>query len=364
MALSLCGGGLAAQNTFLVDASGLQAAIDAAAPGDVLRVQSGSLGFSALRIDKPLAIHIDAGIVFFAVDTAISGIPAGTTLVLQGLDSRGGRLTVQDCAGPVVLAGCTLQISGGTVVRRCGDVAVEDSQLTGGLLVESSTLLLHGSTVRGLEPVPHLTVTTGPALDLRNSDVGICDCTLWGGTQTVSPLGDPSRPALELAASSARAAGTTSLVAGSGVWTQDVDAVSGNGSLVYDDRTTFVPLFNGAPIGAGVTGSALRLPTVAVTRSSIGSSATFTGRGEPNGVFGLLLGLPGPSFTLPGIDGAGRVRGFVVLLTAGFDGQGQFSFSYAVPNNPVLRASPFRWQAVATVGLRLVWSEPATEAHF
>jgi len=354
---------LAAQNTIIVNDGGVQAAIDAASPGDVLLVRPASVLFVALRIDKPLAIHFDAGFQMLGRSIDVTSVPAGTSLVLQGLRANGVTFTVTNCAGSVLLAGAEVHATTAVTVRNCDDFAVEDSLLACGVVAENSHVLVHGSTLEGFDSVPHYSVSTGPGLLARRSDVGISESRLDGGDQlTTSPF-DPSSPALLLDAATVRIARQSTLVAGSGLWTGDVDAIAGTGTLSHDDRIVLLPLHNGAPIASGVAASVRRIPTMAIARSAIGTTTTFTAHGEPNGAMGLLLGFPGPAFTLPGILGAGRIARFTVVTTAAFDGQGRFGFSFAVPNDPVLRAFTFRWQAVATLGANLVWSEPTSEAH-
>lgn len=354
---------LASQNTIIVNDGALQAAIDAAVPGDILLVRPALLGFQSLRIDKPLAIHCDVGFRCLSVFVEVSNIPAGSRLVLQGLDASGGSLSVTGCAGSVLLAGLTLASTRPVSVQDCADVAIEDSRLGAGLHAERSVVLVHGSTLHGVDSQAHFSSATTPAVRARDAEVGLSDCVLVGGSQTVSSTAEPSSSALLLESATARLAGTSSLAAGSGLWQGNVDAVAGTGALTHDDRIPLVPLHNGAPIGSGVAGTVLRIPVVSITRSAIGTTTTFTAQGEPGGLFGLALGIPGPRFTVPGIVGAGRIAHFTAMATGSFDGQGSFSFSFPVPDDPILRAWIFRWQAVATVGAQIVWSEPATEAH-
>lgn len=178
------GPGALANGVRIVDASGsgaywpIQAAVDAAADGDVLLVGAGSYaGFSVSG--KGLAILAQPGAqVVVTSGIEISGVPAGSILVLSGLEVRGltyqhairasncaGTLRIQDC---ISTGGSNLYTGGGMgaglELLDCASVSVTHCQLFGGdnhdnvpggvgLHALSSSVAVHDSLLRGGEGI-------------------------------------------------------------------------------------------------------------------------------------------------------------------------------------------------------------------
>lgn len=150
----------------------IQAAVDAAADGDVVLVRTNSA--SAFTIDgKGIAVLGDGAMVAVYGQAAVRNVPASKTAVLSNLHVNGSitnpPMLVQDCAGSVRIQGCEFvggppallqgTPSGGHVLN-CADVALTGCTLSGGngqnqgmggvgLFVLLSNLAVSNSSITG-----------------------------------------------------------------------------------------------------------------------------------------------------------------------------------------------------------------------
>lgn len=143
----------AAQSIHLVSAAGdgdfttLQAAIDAAAPGDVLLVRPGEYAGAVLS-GKPLTLLAAEGEgVVVQGELFVEGLPADTLTLINGLDVEGEpgagqpALRAEHCAGTLWVQSCELRgsagqgssnASTGVFIDDCADVVFLRSTLLGG----------------------------------------------------------------------------------------------------------------------------------------------------------------------------------------------------------------------------------------
>jgi hypothetical protein len=168
MGLLLLASPLAAASTWVVDASGgghftsIQAAIDAAAPGDVLLVESGF--YSAFTLDK---------------DLSILGPESGPTPYVLG-----ESWLLMDSAEIAGLRFNTLEVHGATGVVLLDDIEV-DGLLSGfeacnGMRIESCAQVhIARSSIHGKDGDPSC---ESRALGVVDSNVTLTGCTLVGGT--------------------------------------------------------------------------------------------------------------------------------------------------------------------------------------
>lgn len=151
--------GVARASTYVVDSSGagqfldIQAAVDAAAPGDVLLVQHGVNGhYAGFALDKPLVI-IGYGGVSGVGATLVHDTAAGERVALVDMGFQ--QLDVSNCIGPVLVQGANFQQQRFTV-SASNDVRFAQVRVAG-------------------DP-------THPALRVQSSRVEIVDSTLGGGS--------------------------------------------------------------------------------------------------------------------------------------------------------------------------------------
>ncbi|HZN38587.1 MAG TPA: hypothetical protein VFD82_07275 [Planctomycetota bacterium] len=156
-------GALEAQSLWTVDITGatgfttIQAAINAAADGDVIVIKSGNYTTGSFDVnDKALTFIEDAGAVATAVSARITN-PNGKTVAIRGIDFRrnspavsglnpGRNLHVIDNTGTVWLEDCTFE-TGGVIVAAPGPTypAIDSSNSA----AAGGTLWLTRCTVRG-----------------------------------------------------------------------------------------------------------------------------------------------------------------------------------------------------------------------
>ena len=118
------------------DFTDIQPAVDAAGPGDVVLVHSGT--YTAVTVSKSLSIvaaheaSVDCGGI------EVLGLGAGERVLFSGLDTdvaTGVAARVVDCAGAVRFQDCDLSGAAGSnggVVQQSADVVFVDSELQGG----------------------------------------------------------------------------------------------------------------------------------------------------------------------------------------------------------------------------------------
>ncbi|MEM7205705.1 MAG: hypothetical protein AAF628_35960 [Planctomycetota bacterium] len=157
-----------AQTTLIVDQSGggafteIQPAIDAAHPGDIVRVLPGARPYLGFRVTKRLSVlgsgsvQITGSAVPGALATFdVRNLAPGDTVVVRGFREAYSSpyiqgLLVQNCAGAVHLS--DLQVRPFVTVRNCAQVSVDDCTLEA-VQVTASDVLFAGTSSRGYADV-------------------------------------------------------------------------------------------------------------------------------------------------------------------------------------------------------------------
>ncbi len=236
-----------------VDFTSLAAAVAAAQDGDSVLVRSGAYAGFGLN-GKALAVTADAGAqVQVSGSVFIVGLAPYEHVSLHGLQLDAGEfsaaVTVQNCAGPVWLEGCTLRgftvaeatlFDNGTqglVVQDAASVVVSACTLAGGaalrgepaLLAQDSGVHVFGSTLTGgaghcdAFGVPFCD-DAGPALEAHGGQLTLQSCVLVGGA---SAPGLPSAPPASGCDALLPGAPAALLSAGTEAWAYDVTLSAG-----------------------------------------------------------------------------------------------------------------------------------------
>jgi hypothetical protein len=325
-------------STWLVDDDGgagihftdIAPAVQASAPGDVVVVFPGSYG--PFTLDKALVVLGDGQALLAGATIVVTGIPAGATAYLQGLDTHSGQ-----SIGLV-----RVEANDGTVVAR--NVRAHYAVLA------SADVRLHDLTYS----LPNYSGPNRPLLDVAGSRVELVRSALIGSQLyfTTSTFGADGAPAircgpesrLHFAQTTARGLGGENNVSSSGNGSGGdggaglfVDAgaeavlAGGTQSLLQGGDYGYANHpFNGCA-GDGDAGNGLR--NLGFVRHS---GVAFVGGGECcNTLLGSICGTAAP------IQGNGTLTAVApidpVLLGSGSFGAGT-TFSYLVHGEPGARA--------------------------
>lgn len=309
LALCLLLAPLAAQTTRVVDALGgagtfptLQAAVQAAAPGDVILVLPTGVYDFTLTTNKGVTI-LGTGPtpVSFHGTLVVSGLPANDRFAMRHFASapapQTGSLAVSHSQGLTVLEDLVLyglpgpqNLGVGLAVTDSPQVAIRDSICAGsfmGSTVFAATLSANNILFLGITSPGSPSGFLG--LASYGSDVHLTNCYVSGqaGIELSSASGFPSAVTL---------AGTTATSTSSGA---SVILFAGS-ALRVDSAATVASIHHGGQVGPGVPpGTVTNVQVGRVTNvvSSQTAAATFDG---PAGAFGILvLALPGPKVASP-----------------------------------------------------------------
>ncbi|HEX6885389.1 MAG TPA: hypothetical protein VF530_18585 [Planctomycetota bacterium] len=207
--------------------SEIQPAIDAARPGDVIRVQAGT--YARFVIRKPLRILADGGgpAVVAGLDFAVyvHDLRIGNELVLSGLTLRATGslvpvLSVVDSLGTVVLHDLDLPLAEttrpGLEVRDCARVFLLASRVRGGVLggfgatprgacvALRSQLWIAGSELRGSDGDPSVTQQGAHGLEVEACELRVWTSRLLGGGSGNTLMGSSGHGGTGLLARTAR----------------------------------------------------------------------------------------------------------------------------------------------------------------
>ena len=336
----------AAQTTTRVQGNNLVQAIAAAKPGDILLV-SGYVS-APITVSKPLFLHGQQMAVISSIH--ITGIPAGSSFVLQNVYGPlvHSKVTVSGCAGQVHLSGTTVRLN----ASNCADLSIAESTCLNLSLTNCRTSLYKCSVdgtclQRGLGQVTTAITNRGGALTVVSSRV-------TGGCADVRP----GAPGIDLVSGSLEIAGNSRIEGGTSWQFPRVQPIFVGGPLTYDPSTVLVPA-----LGGSVKATVRPIPFVAMAASAIGSNASVSLFGTPTTAYGLFVGLPGPSLSVPGITGRLAIQQPILLRVGTMTAAGAH-LTFRVPNDPLLRGAVFRWQGIEVRNGQGTWSTALTECHF
>lgn len=393
----------------------IQAAVDAAQPGDVILVEPGTYG--AFAVTKPLRIlGAGSGVVRVVEPTGegvhVEGIGAGDEVVISGMEvdtmpfvlfGDPFVLHAKDCDGTVVFHDLLVQNepqAPGLGVEGCARVLLLDSTLAGAgasgstvtlgaVQCTDSTLWIANSVLVGFHPaITGIQYPGSQGLEASGSTVHAWRSELRGGN------GSGGKPAFFTPPDGGHGAtldnsalflygGPTALLAGgngtsgglfggNGVGGHGVEL--SNGSFLL--QQTDVPVVGGfdasgavqqAPLGVDGTSGLTLDPTVYPTldatavQGAIGGSFNLNTAGSAGGLAFLFTSVgTGPDVVVPGVGGIGLLdlTTLFALGTTTLDGTGFATQAVFVPANPAFIGVTLFFQSVEAVGLQVGVTNP------
>jgi hypothetical protein len=214
------GSGPSAQSVLVVDAAGgtpfatLQAAVDAAAPGDTVLVRGGD--YAGVTIDRALSLVADEGAAVRVAGTVtVESLNATDWVRVHGVAATAAgfpvfpvlpALVVRNCLGTVWVedsaftAGFTpLGTATGGAITDCTAVVLQDTAFAGasagpGLRVERAAVHAFGGSATG--GISGIGTAGGPGLDLLDATAYLQGSTARGGPGLgAGPVGGGCHPA-------------------------------------------------------------------------------------------------------------------------------------------------------------------------
>jgi hypothetical protein len=369
-------GPLAAQTVWNVTSPlGIQPAIAAASPGDilVLTASGGLPDYAPFTLDKGLTIRGNGAKVGYS-----PGWPGGTPFAIDIQVPAGqvAHLVEVDCSygySPFGSLGCSIVVQGGSArfeqctMRRGNGTALSIAQ---------SDVVVVGGSITGFN-----NVGAGPGLSANQSRVTLRDVAVTGASATCQPVvgcaqPSPAQPAARLTDTTLHAERTTFVggnhnagfsdvpapgiaASNSPLWLAGCTVTGGSsasigatalvntGTITAELRNT--TLIGGTPGGASSSGPLVTAPLLQLTQSSPwlrGAVTTLAFQGEPATVFGLWLA-PEPGGTVtPPVPEPLYVLGGAPVVVGLLDSSGAASLPITVPNVLSLQHVPQWIQAV------------------
>jgi hypothetical protein len=367
-ALPLC----AQRTTWIVDVTGgagshftqVDPAVLAARDGDVILIRPGL--YASFTVWKAVSIlgEPGAGLLPRDPNVTVLNAPAGKDLVIQGLawfSAFARPITVQDCAGRVLIDRCVVQAESTSLeipaisIVNSRQVTLNECIVTGGpgISATDSTLAIVASEVNGHGVFPDGNrLAAQPAVVAVRSRLVAAQSKIWGGDGTVTN-GDPPAPGLAALEATMTIAGDSQAQVGAGSNSVvPFPAILGNGgTLQLDPSVTLVPN-SGPAIGGSVVVTRQRYPSLSGSAGRQGGATQldlFSPAGEP---FAILLGLPGDRVSLTGFGEfwINFAQPLLFLAQGTQGGSEHFRASLPLSSNPLLRGFSLTLQAISGVG--------------
>lgn len=377
---ALLGSALTAQSTWTVTSpTGVQAAIDAASPGDIILLPNtgGVVDYECFSVAKGVTIRgngcrIGARSAASTLTALVVSVPSGQRAHLDGLDLGYGW---HPQFGNV---GTTLQVYGGTLtVQRCAlrqralsaaniadaDVGFENCTIWAeaggypgqGINAANARIELHDCSVRGAGATVVMFGLGGqPALYLVNSSVHAERTTIQGGGNTYPNVGISAAEGIVMTGASRMWLADCAVVGGSSSFAGGMPALSNNTTTAVEVANT--TLQAGAPGGTAVFGPVTPAPLMRLALApdfQRGTTSTFTFQGQPNALYGLVIALDTAASFVPRIvEPIWFVNG-IPIVSGLLDGNGAATHAVAVPNVPALQYATIWGQAIGGNSLPL-----------
>lgn len=326
----------------------IQAAIDAAAPGDLVQIDAGV--YAAFTLTKPLTLAAAPSALVQIVSTGsvVLDLQPDHRVHLGGLDIQAHAMTVH--GGIVSAERCTLRTNLGThltstvlTMRWSAAGALSGS----GILVQDSHLHASdssfASSAGGVDRIEH-----GGVKVVGESACHLALCSMHGAWPALPTAPWPSTGFLAPTATGANAR----------IWLVDCHFVGGYQANGMQGPALAVPSVATSRarahrcVAAGIVVGNLPLAPVAGVHTpvdlQIGSTFTTRMLGEPGHPLLLYVGtetlglVPLPMVEQPALQFADMV----VLGAVFADAQGGADFSLTVPNNPTLRHVQVWWRGL------------------
>lgn len=347
----------------------IQAAIEAAADGDVILVKPGTYSDASIN-DTSVTIVADSGGPVRVVDgIAIRNLSSQRRVVLRGLRAPSGSeegLQVKNCAGQVWIEDCIL-----TGAQGDGSFALaapHEDGFAGALIANSARVSFHRCTIAGgagddYDPLFAIHGNGAAGLQTLDSDVAVYDCALSGGRggdvfdDDFAVDGGNGGAGVSGVGGSLFFAGCTVAGGSGGVGGEDFDifagyscglgGAGGNGLVGANSGQTILlqlldttisegvggPPYPGAPCGAGANGTAVVAPPTSVGITAL-PSASLASAGPvragqqlaleidapPGSAYAIGLATLPDQVLLPALSGVLLLEANVVLLPIGLVG--------------------------------------------
>lgn len=356
---------LAAQ-TYVVDAANgpganfidLPTAVAAVPDGAVLLVRAGSYqGFT--MSGKGITILGGVG-VDVASPIAIDHVAASQSVTLRQLNwtmppvSGIYLLDLAQCAGPVSIEGITQPAGwysgfGGSGVRAnsCDALTLRECQILSKVFLSASFAVIESCEIRGEDWSRWAMLSHGAgAIYLSGGLLQVSGASLIQGGD-----GWISGPAFHLPGDGINVSSGTLRVLGGVVRSGDVFGASpwGGGEAIHFTGAAprvspRVSLFS-ANTGSPQVPNDDVMPQLTSSGAPIGGTLSATVTTEPGDLTGLVVGLPGPTASLPGFADPFWIDPLLHVFVAIGTGP-TLSGTAAVPNHPAFRGLRLVWQAV------------------
>jgi hypothetical protein len=340
-------------------ANGVQAAINAAAPGDVVDLV-GPL-FQGFTVDKGVSIRGNGAVV--GPSNVTVNVPGGQVAHLDQLSTS--TLTVQ--AGSVRIDRCGIRFLGASqadlllVATTISPSALGNSAPQAGLQAHNSTVSLRDCTVTGSNAgwysVGPVAVWYGPspALTVTSNSGGVQAerCTFVGGAGGTGsgpngPVSAGPWPAVSLPWSVPGRFADCTLRGGARFGSVPGAPAVGNGA--FDFRDTL--LISGAPNSTSVTTTNAPLVTMELTPVwTRGTASTLRIEGLPNELHAVFVTPAVAAQIVPVVVEPVYAVGEFMVFAGVNDAAGLAIYQVLVPTVPALQHAPFWCQAVGGVAL-------------
>lgn len=303
---------VSAQQVWVVDAlnrpgahfADIQSAVNAAAPGDVVRVRDARpavSGYAGATITRGITLVGDPRAYLYNAIT-IQAVPPGEQCAVAEIDIDGWTgtcITVSGCAGQVHLESVATQnvfftTTAGLTVVSCAHVTLTHCYVLGlrGMTCYSSTVAVSDSTIEGRG---YYEALGGPGIIASSSRVTLASTPVFGAwTNSCCVTVRPPQPGISATQSTLILTGSRTRIAGGGVSAQPCSCNTPEVGLDAD-VATIVFVGNTQPFTSR-GGTLIPQPVPSLSPARNAATLTWTLEGPANAMFATWLALPdGPT---------------------------------------------------------------------